>query len=66
MEGQEQHMQLHRSTKFNFCFVPRTSMIELSSTFYAEFRHVNRIFFIGQGFKDTEEFKCAKYYFACS
>jgi len=39
--------------------VPRTSLDELSSTYYAEFRYVDR-FFIGQDFKDSEEFKCAK------
>ena len=31
-----------------FFFVPRTSIVELSSTFYAEFRYVNRIFLSGR------------------
>ena len=36
---------LHWSAKFNFFFLlPRTSIDELSSTFYAEFRYVYRIF----------------------
>jgi len=38
---------LHWSTKFNFVLVPRTSIGELNSTFYAEFRHVHRIFLLG-------------------
>jgi hypothetical protein len=45
--------QLHRSTKM---FVPRTSIGELNSTFYAESRYVYRSFPIMQDFKDTEEF----------
>ena len=40
-------------------FVPRTSICDLSSTLYAEFRHAYRIF-LSDGFKDTEEFKCEK------
>jgi len=31
-----------------FFFVPRTSIDELSSTFYAEFKYVNRIFLSGR------------------
>jgi len=40
--------KLHWSTKFNFFFVPRTSVDELSSTFYAEFRYVYRNFLSGK------------------
>jgi len=36
------------STKFNFCFVPQTSIDELNSMFYAEFRYVCRIFLSGR------------------
>jgi hypothetical protein len=42
-----------------FFFVPRTSLGELGSTFYAEFRYVCRIFLSGRVSK-IEEFKCAK------
>ena len=49
---------LHWLTQFNFFFVPWTSIGELSSISYAEFRYVYRIFSIRQGFKDIEEFKC--------
>ena len=38
----------HWSTKFNNFFVPQTSIDELSSTFYAEFRYVYRIFLSGR------------------
>jgi hypothetical protein len=58
-------LKLHWSTKFTLFFVPRTSIGELNNTFYAEFRCVQN-FSIRQGFKDTEEFKCAKWYFTCS
>ena len=41
--------RLHWSTKFNFFFfAPRTSIDELSGTFYAEFRYVYRIFLSGR------------------
>ena len=36
------------STKFNPFFVPRISICEISSTFYAEFRFVYRIFLSGR------------------
>ena len=39
--------RLHWTTKFNFFFGPCTSVGELSSTFYAEFRYVYRIFLSG-------------------
>jgi len=42
-----------------FFLVPRTSIGELSSTFYAEFRYVDRIFLSGRVSK-IEEMKCAK------
>jgi len=38
----------HRTTKFNISFGPRTSIGELSSTLYAEFRYVYRIFLPGR------------------
>jgi hypothetical protein len=38
----------HWSTKLNLFFVPRTSVDEFSSTFYAEFRNVYRIFLSGR------------------
>jgi len=38
-----------------FFFVPGNSVDELSSTYYAEFRYVYRMFFIKEDFKDTEE-----------
>ena len=39
---------LHWTTKFNFFFVPRPSIDEISSTFYAEFRYAHRIFLSGR------------------
>ena len=42
------HVLLHWTIKFNFFFGPRTSTVELSSTFYAEFRYVYRIFLPGR------------------
>jgi len=37
--------------KFNFLFVPRNSIGEFSSNFYAEFRYVYRIFLSGRASK---------------
>jgi len=39
--------RLHWSTKFKF-LVPRTSLDELSGTFYGELRYVYRIFLSGK------------------
>jgi len=49
--------KLHWSTKFNFFLVPRTSIDELSSTFYAKFRYVHRIFLSGRVSKIQRNFK---------
>ena len=40
-------------------FVPQTSVDELNSNFYAEFRYVHR-FFLSDKVSKIEEFKCAK------
>jgi len=46
------HCSLHWSTKFNLLFfVPRTSIDELSSNFYTEFRYLYRISFYQAGFQ---------------
>ena len=44
----KRHIPLDWTTKFNFFFVPWTSIGELRSTFYAEFKYVYRIFLSGR------------------